>query len=245
MAYVIYANGTRLDDAGIILNTPVDGGPGWIHSDRYTIAAKADGEASEGTMRGPMFRALLEERFKLRIRRERRDVDAYALTIARGGPRLQPFQEGSCVALPVPLRLPLPELPPGQRHCKMPGLVGDDPAAKFLAMVIEANAHIEWEGITLDAFVRSALNEMNTGLGRQVIDRTGLNGRFNIRLDYAQPPVDPVRFPALAAARAAAGEPTAPSIETALQEQLGLKLESAKGEGHRFVIESIGRPSEN
>jgi uncharacterized protein (TIGR03435 family) len=84
MAYLMYPNGTRLNEPGIVLNSPIEGGPGWINSDRYTITAKAEGDASEGVMRGPMFRALLEDRFKLHIRREIHEVPVYALTVAKG-----------------------------------------------------------------------------------------------------------------------------------------------------------------
>lgn len=112
------------------------------------------------------------------------------------------------------------------------------------AVARNPNRVVEWEGITLDVFANRVLNGMSNGLGRRVIDKTGLTGKFNIRLEYAPPPVDP-SLPEFAAAQAAAGEPIAPPIETALQEQLGLELESARGEGQRFVIESIERPSEN
>jgi len=234
MAYVLYADGTLASDPNALFNTPVEGGPGWVNSERYTIAAKAADAASPGTMMGPMTRSLLEDRFKLRIHRESHEVPVYALTIARGGPRLEPFQEGTCVAVPVPLVEPLAELPPGRRYCRGSGLSnGATP-----------NSVIALEGVTLDRFAET-LGSPLMGLGRPVVNKTGLIGKFNIRLEYATPPVDPARFPKIAAARAGAGEPTAPSIETALQEQLGLKLESAKGVGHRFVIESIERPSAN
>ena len=246
MAYLIFQNDTR-NQPGVVVNTPVEGGPGWINSERYTITATADGAASEGMMRGAMFRALLEDRFKLRIRRESYEVPIYALTIAKGGPKLQPFQPGSCIELPTPLKLPLEPLAPGQRYCKTPGLPGGaslSPEAQLKAVAANPNRVVEWEGITLDVFANRVLNGMSTGLGRRVIDKTGLTGKFNIRLEYAPPAVDP-SLTEFAAAQAAAGEPTAPPIETALQEQLGLKLESARGEGQRFVIESIERPSEN
>jgi len=69
----------------------------WIHSGRYVINARAEGAPSEGTMMGLMLQALLEDRFKLKIRRENREVPVYALTVAKGGPKLPPFQQGSCL----------------------------------------------------------------------------------------------------------------------------------------------------
>ena len=92
-AYLNFAGG-RLNPRN---TTPVDGGPAWINSDRYQITAKAEGTPGMEMMRGPMLQALLEDRFKLKIRRESREVPAYAMTVAKGGPKLKPFEEGSCV----------------------------------------------------------------------------------------------------------------------------------------------------
>jgi uncharacterized protein (TIGR03435 family) len=76
----------------------VDGGPDWIKLERYWIDAKAESPQSTGTMMGPMMRALLEDRFQLKIHRETRVVPVYALTVAKGGAKLQPAQEGSCIS---------------------------------------------------------------------------------------------------------------------------------------------------
>ena len=244
----MYPDGTLISDPNIVFRTPIEGGPGWVNSERYTIVATARSEASRGMMSGPMLRALLEDRFKLRIRRESREVDVYALTIARGGSKLKPFQEGTCLSFVRPPSQspfdPAPPPPVGQRYCRPdPTAASLDPAAQLKAIGSSPNRVIDFEVLTLDR-LSEILSGAAGGLGRQVIDKTGLTGKFNIRLEYAPPPVDPSR-PEIAALRAAAGEPTAPSLETALQEQLGLKLESAKGVGYRFVIESIERPSDN
>jgi uncharacterized protein (TIGR03435 family) len=90
-AYGRYANGR----AASVMYTPpsVEGGPAWIKSDLYRITAKAENAAALGMMNGPMLQTLLEDRFKLKIRRVTRQVDVYALTVTKGGAKLKPFQE--------------------------------------------------------------------------------------------------------------------------------------------------------
>jgi uncharacterized protein (TIGR03435 family) len=92
-AYGLFANGRE----NPLWSIPkIEGGPAWINSDRYEINAKAEGDASPEMMMGPMMQGLLEDRFKLKVHRESREVQVYALTVAKGGLKLKPFQEGSC-----------------------------------------------------------------------------------------------------------------------------------------------------
>jgi uncharacterized protein (TIGR03435 family) len=97
LAYAAYDNGHY--DAQLSL--PITGGPDWIRAsdhDGYVIEAKAEGNPGAFSMRtGPMMRGLLEDRFKLKLHFATRVVPVYALTVAKGGPKLQPFQEGSCL----------------------------------------------------------------------------------------------------------------------------------------------------
>ncbi len=90
-AYGRFANGRRNPPWAVV---PVEGGPAWIHSDPYLIS---EGDPSLELMQGPMLQALLEDRFQLKMHRETREVPVYALTIAKGGSKLQPFKEGTCV----------------------------------------------------------------------------------------------------------------------------------------------------
>jgi uncharacterized protein (TIGR03435 family) len=73
------------------------GGPGWIDNDHFDISAKAEGPTGPATMIGPMLRALLEERFQLKVHTEPRESPVYSLTVAKGGPKLTPAKDGSCV----------------------------------------------------------------------------------------------------------------------------------------------------
>src|SRR5215467_7608849 len=95
-AYLAHANG--LNDQSAVLRTPIEGGPDWISEERYAITAKAPAETRAAMMLGPMLQTLLEDRFKLKIRRLAREIPTWDLVIAKGGPKLTPFEEGSCVS---------------------------------------------------------------------------------------------------------------------------------------------------
>ena len=90
----------------------IKGSPAWVNADRYTIEAKAEGPQSLEMMRGPMMQAPLEDRFRLKMHREVREIPVYELTVDKGGPRLKTAQAGSCVV--VDRDHPPPELPSGQ-----------------------------------------------------------------------------------------------------------------------------------
>jgi uncharacterized protein (TIGR03435 family) len=220
----MFADGTV---ANFFSSVPIEGGPAWIHSERYSINAKSESKATPEMMQGPVLQALLEDRFKLKIHRETREIPVYVLAVAKGGLKLQQFKEGSCTSRP-PIDLtkppaPPPPLPSGGKYCANVGTL------KGPNMVVNV------DGATLDDFAKIFLRSV----GRPVISKTAITGKFNFHLEYA--PDEALRrlLPN------DLGEPTAPSIFTALQEQLGLKLESAKGPGQFLVIDHVERPSEN
>jgi uncharacterized protein (TIGR03435 family) len=94
-AYIAHAKG--LVDQSAVLRTPIEGAPDWTSVERYSISAKAPAETPAAIMMGPMLQTLLEDRFKLQIRRLTREIPTWDLVVARGGPKLTPFVEGSCV----------------------------------------------------------------------------------------------------------------------------------------------------
>jgi len=111
-AYIRYANGQVLPPASQLKSQPLQGGPAWIDSDRYTIDAKPGAPQAKAVMGGPMLQALLEDRFKLKVHREKREVRAYALVVAKGGPKLEATKEGGCTPAD-PAQGP-PPIVPGQ-----------------------------------------------------------------------------------------------------------------------------------
>jgi uncharacterized protein (TIGR03435 family) len=207
--------------------TPITGGPSWIHSASYQINAKAEGSPSVATMKGPMMRELLEEYFHLKIHQQIAEGPVFFLTVVRGGPKLHSFVAGSCTILDTS---PSNPLPPGQSYCKSMMSGSSSPA------------FIETQGTTLDDFSRMLF----AVLGRPVFNKTEISGRFDIRIEFSREGTrfSPLRPPAPADGNSPASDPT-DSIFTAVQGELGLKLEPAKGPVETFVIDHIERPADN
>ena len=213
------------------------GGPSWIESDLWDIEAKAEEGVVPPRTRMPdlsvppdtialMVQSLLEDRFHLKLHSEIRQMPIYELTIAKGGPKTKLSNDQS------PPQLPDPQSPP------RPG--GPIPRG---AMTM-GRGNFEVSAISIDNLAR-ALGALY--LGRTVIDKTGLKGLYDIKLQWTPDPA----FPGPAGPGGPVGpeatpaDPSGPSIFTALQEQLGLRLESSTGPEEVLVIDGVQRPSEN
>jgi uncharacterized protein (TIGR03435 family) len=199
----------------------VSGGPAWISSDRYDITAKAAGNPSGAQVVGPILESLLEDRFKLTFHRETRQVPTLVLTAARKSLKLTPAKEGACIHWSLTTPLPAPE--PGQKpplFCGFRGF-GFEGTDQFLDM----------PGST----VAELAGALSHAVRQTVTDRTSLTGSFDIKLRWLRESV--------------ASSPDAsvigPSIYAALEEQLGLKLETLKGPVEFIVIDQVERPSAN
>ena len=200
----------------------VAGGPPWTRSDLYEIKAKANGPESQAMMNGPLLQALLEDRFKLKVHRDIRKVPVYALTVAEGGLKLEPFQ-GSCTPRDF-------DKPPSKADCGTARSWGDE---------------LDMKAATL-ADLCVALSVF---LDRHVVDETGITGRFNITLKL--PPEDhelltgPRSLPA-------SSDPTVPAppslpfndVKMAMK-TLGLNLEPTDGTSEFILIDHIEKPSRN
>ncbi len=220
-AYNRYASG-QLTSTKVI---PIEGGPDWIHSERFEIDAKTDGQPGVLMMEGPMMQAILEDRFKLKIHRETRQGPVYELALGKGSPKLKPLQDGSCT--PVVVGRPLPLLPDGQHRCRN---------------MVSPRGKVDIEGGTLPMFA----DLLGMVLDRPVIDKTGITDYFKIQLKFSPDDSPTTRSSAAdPGAPAAVSAPDAPGIFLAIQEQLGLKLVPAKGPVDVLVIDHIERPSEN
>lgn len=245
-AYFTFANGQR--NPQFANTVSVDGGPAWINSDRYEINAKAEGTPSLEMMQGPMMQAILEDRFKLKVRRETREIAVYAMTPVKSGPKLQALEDGNCDdsldIQPRPGRMTPDEmtefLQPGQKpRCRQIGFTSWGPGD------LNWTVHVKY--MTLAQFA----NAISRAFDRPVVDRTGVAGMFSFRLKFARDQATerlsiPFRnIPPQANLAEAPSEPAGPSIFTAMQEQLGLKLDASRGPGDFLVIDAIDRPSEN
>jgi uncharacterized protein (TIGR03435 family) len=220
-AYVRFAEG-RPHKFGLL---HIKGGPNWVRSDLYSIEAIAEGKPPIELMQGPMLQALLQDRFALRVHRDVHPGPVYALTLAGGASRLKLFTEGDCVATPA--MPPFPELPSGKRYCR--------------SIIYTRMPGVDADGASLGEFAQL----LSVFLDRPVIDKSGLAGRFNIHLEFSADDVTPGITNAPFAAAPAAPDPNRPPIFTAIQEQLGLRLQAATGPVESLVIDHVERPSAN
>lgn len=242
-AYVIFADGQNRMFSSVHVPA-IEKAPGWMSSELYSIDAKAEGAPGQAVMLGPMMQSLLEDRFHLKLHRETRSGPAYELTVAKGGSKLK-VNDGSCgVDLPAAAapRDPAtgkpaagfatgrvsPPREPGV-PCRLRFSLKNGPNQLFAA-----------SAITLDDF--SAM--LSRAAGRTIINKTGITGKFDIRLEY---------FPDDVASGFTAGENATPAADlqtgatlfTALEQQLGLKLTATRGTREAIVIDHIERPSGN
>ena len=206
----------------------VSGGPDWVGSTGYDIEAKVtdpDGPHQlTKAQRSQALQALLADRFKLTVHAETKDAPIFALTIAKGGPKLKESKPSD--APPVP--------PPG---AIIRGNPSDGPprGGSMITMGGPGN-------LTATAMKTTMLaNILSQQLHQTVVDRTGLTGSYDFSLQWT-----PDNLPSPPpGAEASAPDPGGPSIFTALQEQLGLKLDSTRGPIKTIVIDHVERPSEN
>jgi uncharacterized protein (TIGR03435 family) len=181
--------------------------PAWIKSERYTIDATASGGEGQQQMR-PMVQALLADRFHLMAHREQRRLADYELLVAPGGSKFPP---APAPGQPWPKVGPIDPKNPDQ----FVEPTGNEHSAGILGMA------------NLSGFLASEL-------GRPVIDKSGINGSYEIRLLW-KPGLE----------EATSGQPAGPSLFTAVREQLGLQLKAAHDPIDVLVIDRIARPTAN
>lgn len=165
--------------------------PGWIETARYDIFAKTEAGKTADDQFRERVQSLLAARFALRAHNEKKELTCYALTVAKGGPKL-----------------------------KVVTVSGEQLGFRG------SHGHNRGFAVTMPMFAK----ELGRLTGRPVIDRTGLNARYDYVLEWS-PDSD----------ASSAG----PTIFTAIQEQLGLRLESVKAPVETLVIDHIERPSQN
>jgi uncharacterized protein (TIGR03435 family) len=214
------------------------GGPGWMDSDRFDITAKLpDGAPPEQTV--SMLQSLLADRFKLVVHKETRETQIYALVLARDDGRLGPKLKRTtvdCAAINAARGQGPAAVPAGP-----PKL--DEPPACTTRMMGRPNAG--GGGMTL-VFGAGGTTMSNLAtfvtpyVDRVVVDKTGLAGEFDFVLQFA-PTGGPSTNPAGNAAPVAVEEGL--SVFTALQEQLGLKLEPQRGPVEYLVIDRVEQPT--
>ncbi len=215
-----------------IQDPQLSGAPAWIGSDMYDVDARIEDADYQQIKKLPLaeqieqirlrVQSLLAERFKLQAHRETRKLSCYALVIAKGGPKLQPSDPSRDQA--------------GGNH---------DSQNRTSSIVGLSTMH------HTDARVAVLVQELSRRLGVTVLDRTGLTGKYDFDLQYARETNGDGMFRANQSDNPGRnGAPDSapsggPSIFTALQEQLGLRLERTKGPVEVIVIDHIERPTGN
>lgn len=207
----------------------ISGGPAWIDSARYDVSAKADGAAKMPELM-QMLRSLLAERFQLAVHKETEQLPVFALVLARKdgklGTNLVESKEGGCTP-PDPTKTPSPPDP-----AKGPSL-----ACGQIFMGMQ-----QMRGVSIS--IQRLPPVLCRFLERTVIDQTGLKGTYDVALEWTPDDSQLAGFLPPGAPKPTVTD-SGPSIFAALQEQLGLKLESAKGPVEILVIDHAERPSEN
>jgi uncharacterized protein (TIGR03435 family) len=216
---IAYAEGQDME----FPNSRLIGGPGWLDSESFDIIAKAEDNPSP-EQRRQMVKTLLADRFKLRVHTETRYLPIYALVVAGNnrsfGPKLVK-SDVDCAALMEAL----------QRGGQPPPPTRGNPPPCGVQM---GRGRLTARSVTMSQFV----GLLSAWVDRTVTDQTGLSGVFNADLEFT-----PSEYPA--DSPWAGDKPTdnGPSIFTALQEQLGLKLEATRGPVRVLVIDGVERPT--
>jgi uncharacterized protein (TIGR03435 family) len=237
----------------------VRGGPSWATSDKFTIEIKMSGDITPATPDGtpqryaatreamlPALRALLEDRFQLKLRKATEDKPMYMLTVARGGLKITRTGPSRCFERP-------PTLPRGQVAVPPPGFEGTKQCGfKAGSRYQERQGRtkiVDLQDVTLGDFAHLFLSNQ---MDRYVLDKTSVEGRFTFTLEYAPDDSTPADL-APSGYLAALGRPEparqdvkadGPNIFKAL-EALGLKLEPTRAPAEYFRIESAQRPTPN
>ena len=187
----------------------VSGGPGWLGSERYDVVAKTENTSISDNDLWLLLQPLLAERFHLKFHRETKQLAVYSLTVAKGGPRLQPHAGN------------------------------DEPTMRV--SVGSGKARMEATNTSMAKLADSLSDHVD----HIVIDRTGMKNGYDFKLEWAQEhPGEPAGASTLGTLQEQLGL-TGPSVFTAVQEQLGLKLESGKGPVGMIVIDGVEKATAN
>ena len=207
------------------------GGPEWVNTARFDINARAEDNPTADVMT-EMLKGLLADRFSLKVHTEPREVDVYALVLAQPDGRLGPGIKAStkdCQAVEDARQkaaangaAPTPTAPrPGAR-----------PECGMVSLNMNCVQRLATDGLPISAIATG----IQSTAGRPVVDRTGLSGRWDVELSFA----------CAAGLQAASDRPDAPvSVFTAVQEQLGLRLEARKEKMDVLVIDAVEMPRPN
>jgi uncharacterized protein (TIGR03435 family) len=223
-----------LEQAYNIKDDQLSGAPPWLDSERYDINAKPEDSVAAEMEKlpmeqrrekfGQMIQSLLIERCKLEVGHDSKELPIYALVVAKNGPKMTKSNF-------VP-----PDKPPAG-----PPPTGKDGVHPQGSIMMQGRGNLTATGVELSALV----NILSRAAGRMVVDKTGLSGRWDYKLQWTPDNNEGPAPPGGPPAGAPPPETSGPDLFTAIQEQLGLKLEAQKAPVDIIVIKHIEKPSEN
>ncbi len=214
------------------------GAPSWVDSDRYDVDAKMEGSVADALQklnqyertiaRQHMLEALLVDRFNVKIHRESKELPVYTLVIAKSGPKIQ-------------------EAKTDEPTSTEPGRGGFGRGS--MTMTAGGKGGARSQILTGQAVPIASLIRILTGvLERPVLDKTGLMGLYDVKLEWSPDDSETQAAPSGAPSSQTPPAPSGsggPDLFTAIQQQLGLKLESGKGPVDIIIIDHVERPSGN
>jgi uncharacterized protein (TIGR03435 family) len=225
-------------------------GPDWLGSERFNITAKIPGGATKEQFR-LMLQNLLIERFKLAVHRDKKETQVYELVVAKNGPKLKEAE-------PQPADAPPPGRGPGgppRITFNSDGSPQFPPGRGSMMIMSGRGARMRQSNESMADFAKMLQNQ----LGHPVTDATGLKGKYDFELAWSPgaggmmgrgmmlpAPPPPPGGGAAPPGDAPAMEDSGPTLMSAIQDQLGLKLEPKKGSVEMIVIDHIEKiPTEN
>jgi uncharacterized protein (TIGR03435 family) len=208
--------------------------PKWVATERFTIEARAPSNTTKDQFR-PMMQTLLADRFQLAVHFESQQASVYALSLIKAGklgPNLRPHSEGPPCPATGDMDSPLRNAGVFPPICEM-----------YMFARGPDHARVWWgrRNITMASLAEMLPHAPFSGasaVDRPVVDETGLNGTFDFKIEYAPEPASP-------GADGTQPDPDGTTFPSALREQLGLKLTSAKGQAQILVIDHVEKLSEN
>jgi len=226
-----------IQNAYAIKGYQISGGPDWMKSDLFDVVAKPESSAKPdqeyNRQLSLMLQSLLAERFQLVMRHDTQEASVYALTAAKGGPKIKEVHDSD----------PNMDNPFIQHAVNRAPKVGNSGHRRPSIVILRRGLLIA-QSIKL----MSLADVLSDFLGRAVVDKTDLTGTYDLKLEWQPDGNQVAMFQEMGVPEgygAPAADPRGPSLFTALQEQLGLNLESEKGTVEMFHVEHIERPSAN
>jgi uncharacterized protein (TIGR03435 family) len=238
---------------GATSDEQIVGGPEALLGQHFDVNAKVDADLAaamkkmkredQNRQMALMLQSLLAERFHLKVHIETKVMPVYALVVAKGGPKLKESApapppstdaDGSSAAQAAPPPPPSPGQP-------LPKQV---PRGNIMMRASSTKVELTASEGTMESLAKIVANQPDAG-GRQILDKTGLTGKYDYHLEWTPAGTGLAMKGADNGTAVSGADPDAPGLFTAIEEQLGLKLEPDRGPVQVVVIDHVEAPTAN